>query len=213
MEVLNFDIEDFEKHKQDEFTIGNKVLYDLCDKHCNHINEDEIHAKIWLIGRAYAAAIERRKNKTKINDHFYKTVVQEMIRFNNEKEFDKMLEKLNGKEFSKETIKDILLIHQELTSLFKKLTELEKRSLASKYLHFHCPIFPIYDSRANNALRKLVKGKSSEEYGDKEYSNFCHKILELYENITEKTGNTPSMRQIDTYLIHIANEDLNNNSV
>jgi hypothetical protein len=42
--------------------LGNSVLYDLCRKHPSHKTADEILAKVWLIGRSYAASIERRKN-------------------------------------------------------------------------------------------------------------------------------------------------------
>lgn len=42
--------------------LGNRVLYDLCQSHPEHTRDDEIVAKIWLIGRSYAASIERRKN-------------------------------------------------------------------------------------------------------------------------------------------------------
>ncbi len=43
--------------------LGNQVLYDLCSKHPFHKTPQEIIAKVWLIGRSYAAALERRKNK------------------------------------------------------------------------------------------------------------------------------------------------------
>ena len=46
------------KHPWD---LANKTLYDLCSKHPNHKNNEEIIAKVWIIGRTYAAAIERRK--------------------------------------------------------------------------------------------------------------------------------------------------------
>jgi hypothetical protein len=35
--------------------LGNQVLYGLCEEHPNHTTEDDIIAKFWLIGRAYAA--------------------------------------------------------------------------------------------------------------------------------------------------------------
>ena len=44
-----------------EWSLGNSVLYDLCKTYPTHKDKKSIVAKIWLIGRAYAAAIERRK--------------------------------------------------------------------------------------------------------------------------------------------------------
>ena len=40
---------------------GNKLLCGMCKKSSGHTEESKVIAKVWLIGRAYAAAIERRK--------------------------------------------------------------------------------------------------------------------------------------------------------
>src|SRR5882757_2268493 len=55
--------------------LANKTLYNLCRNNFEHDTEGKILAKVWLIGRAYSVAIERRKNKSDINENFYiKTV-------------------------------------------------------------------------------------------------------------------------------------------
>ena len=47
--------------------------------------------------------------------------------------------------------------HARTTELFTKIRGLEKRSLASKYLHFHVPgLFFIYDARAIAGMRKVM---------------------------------------------------------
>ena len=209
MKIINFDIEKFNNLKDKKWMLGNNILYKMCSDHPNHTDPEEIRAKIWLIGRSYAAAIERRTKKTHINDDFYDYVVQEFIKFNSKNNFDEKLSRLKNKEFNKETLKEIILIHYEITKFFKELTGKEKRSLASKYLHFHVPIFPIYDSRAKNSINKIIKGKVNNLTGDEEYEKFCNKILFLYDLIKNQTGKTPTLREIDTYLIKIANDKLN----
>lgn len=204
-----FNIADFEKSKDKKWMLGNNILYKMCSDYPAHINLEEIRAKIWLIGRSYAAAIERRTKKRHINDDFYDYVVNEFVKFNKENKFDSKLQSLKNKEFNEKTLRDILLIHEELTKFFRELTGKEKRSLASKYLHFHVPIFPIYDSRAKDSINKIVKGRVTEIRGDKAYSKFCYKIIFLYNFIKEQTGKTPTMREIDTYLINVANDKLN----
>jgi len=211
MKIIDFSIESFNNLKDKKWMLGNNVLYKLCSEHPFHTKDEEIRAKIWLIGRSYAASIERRTNKKKINDDFYDYVVQEFIKFNIKSKFDERLSRLKKKEFNEETLKDILFIHKELTQFFKELTGKEKRSLASKYLHFHAPIFPIYDSRANNSIKKIVRGKVEESklIGDKDYSKFCYKILFLYDYIKDKINKIPTLREIDTFLVKNANERLN----
>jgi hypothetical protein len=210
LKLVNFNVRDFENLKDKKWMLGNRVLYDLCKKHPLHENDEEIRAKVWLIGRSYAASIERRKKKNKINDDFYDYVTQEFIKFNKKKGFDDQLKEISKSRFNEDSLKEILKLHYELTTFFNKITGLDKRSLASKYLHFHVPIFPIYDSRAKDSLNQLVKGRVQIK-GDKQYCIFCNKILFLFNRIKEETGRDPTLRQIDTYLIKIANERLNGN--
>ena len=208
MKIINFNVKEFESLKDSIWMLGNNILYKLCSDFPKHTNPEEICAKIWLIGRAYAASIERRKNKKEINDKFYANFIEAFIKFNNTEEFDKQLNSLKNKEFDEKTLKKILELHFKLTEFFNNQTKLKKRSLASKYLHFHIPIFPIYDSRANNSLRFIVKGKPSESLGDKEYSIFCNKILFLYKYIKNQTGKPPTLREIDTFLVKVKNNKL-----
>ena len=189
--------------------LGSNILYKMCSDYPKHINLDEIRAKIWLIGRSYAAAIERRTKKKHINDDFYDYVVKEFIKFNLTNKFDFKLNQLKNKNFNEETLNELINIHYELTKFFHRLTGKEKRSLASKYLHFHVPIFPIYDSRANNSINIIVKGRTPNIKGDKQYSKFCNKILFLYNFIKKQTGKIPTLREIDTFLIKNANNRLN----
>lgn len=51
--------------------IGNRILYDMCGAHPEHSQDGEIVAKVWLIGRSYAASIERCRNAKHIGDDFY----------------------------------------------------------------------------------------------------------------------------------------------
>ena len=136
---------------------SNKILYNLCSKHPKHTKKHEVLTKILFIGRIYAAAIERRKdkNKNESGDDFYiKKVVPKMI-YPNLDEKIQQLNKYNRIDASNYII--ILETHKYLSDLFNKLTKLDKRSLSSKYLHFHKPkLFFIYDSRVAAALSKCL---------------------------------------------------------
>ncbi len=58
-------LNDIRKSKEgvDYGYVGNGILYDMCKKYPRHNNESEIIAKIWIIGRSYAASIERNRNR------------------------------------------------------------------------------------------------------------------------------------------------------
>jgi hypothetical protein len=199
--------------KNNPWDLGNKVLYDLCSNHFTHDSTQNILAKTWLIGRAYAAAIERRKNKLTINDNFYIDTVVPKFKASN---LDKILSDLTTKELCVNTLHEIVDAHYYLTKMLFEITELDKRSFSSKYLHFHLPnLFFIYDSRAVSAMRLFVKqlpGNLRElevrEPVDREYSNFVYKCLHLRQTIFEKHQILLTPRQLDNLLIETANSKM-----
>ena len=193
---------------------GNEVLYNLCSENFEHKIANKIIAKVWLIGRAYAAAIERRKNKTDINDDFYVEKVAPI--FQNSQLDNYLAELKKHKNITPENIELILRTHKYLISEIKKITGMEKRSLCSKYLHFHLPeLFFIYDSRAVNALKsfssKIPKELSyltKNKIGDSEYSKFFAKCFDLKYKIEKEYQLTLTNRQFDKVLILTANNKL-----
>ena len=141
--------------KPSPWDLGNQVLYKLCRDHPRHDRGDVIIAKIWLIGRTYAAAIERRKNALASNDDFYETTVVERIKGSPLDEWLGQLPKRGTDAWADLGL--AVTIHKRLMDLFSDMTGLAKRSLASKYLHFHRPdMFFLYDTRAKAALADVT---------------------------------------------------------
>ncbi|MHC1704980.1 MAG: hypothetical protein AB9846_13810 [Tenuifilaceae bacterium] len=192
---------------------SNKILYELCRNNFNHKEDDVILTKVLFIGRIYAAAIERRKNKDDedINDNFYLKEVTNIFR---KPELDERLANLSKhSEISSENIISVLNTHYYLTSEIRKITALEKRSFSSKYLHFHLPeMFYIYDSRAVTALREFISDVPDEmkeivklENVDKEYAKFLCKCVSLKKQIEIRYNIKIANRQFDNLLIEVAN--------
>lgn len=199
--------------KENEWDFGNKILYDLCSACPDHKKTDVVIAKILFIGRIYAAAIERRKTKTDINDDFYIDKVAPTIISS---QLDSKLQSLDNKELNEQNISDILALHKYLSDLFNSLTGLDKRSLSSKYLHFHKPhLFFIYDSRAMGALRSFIS-KIPSQYAeilkikdiDLEYGKFFVKAYTVKNKLEGILGTKLTLRQFDKILISKANKKL-----
>jgi len=196
--------------EQGDWGFANSVLYELCSENPEHTSNEVILAKIWLIGRSYAAAIERRKNnEDDINDDFYiNQVVPKLKKSKLDLEIKKCITLKNDK--------SVLELHKYLTDLFFELTDLNKRSLASKYLHFHMPdLFYIYDSRVVSAIGQLNKElklgnltAEISENNDEAYSIFYLKCKRIVEKIKNEYNIELSCRQLDNLLIQIANEKL-----
>jgi hypothetical protein len=192
---------------------GNSILYNLCKNNFRHNANDKIIAKVLFIGRIYAAAVERRKNKTTdINDNFYINTVAPTFR---KSELDQRLSKLRSfKLVTFGNIKSVLQTHHYLTSVLQRITDLEKRSFSSKYLHFHLPeMFYIYDSRAVSALRLFrnqvpndLKWILELENIDYDYAKFYCKCFDLKRQILEVYNIDLTNRQLDNVLISNANK-------
>ncbi len=189
--------------------LGNQVLYDMCAAHPQHTTHQEAVSKVWLIGRSYAAAIERRKNKKNESDKFYeKTVGPKICR----SDLDNLLSNLPTSPADPiASVTNAIRTHKKVTDLFNWFTEMEKRSLASKYLHFHRPdIFFIYDNRAKTAINKLTPDcryidciNIPEAERDECYYKFCVRACWLIQNIKDTFQQMLTPRQIDKMLLNV----------
>ena len=186
--------------------LGNKVLYDLCSLNPRHKTDEEIIAKVWLIGRSYSAAIERRKNKTADSegDFFYENTVAPKIK---NSEIDKWFEMIRMNPTPEIAVK----IHSKLTNLFSEISGLDKRSLASKYLHFHFEdLFFIYDARAVKAISSITQRPQKvvvdipDDEADLAYKSFFQRCLWLQNDLKSLLGRKPSPREIDKIFLFIA---------
>lgn len=209
------------KEKPDFGKVGNDILYDMCAKYPYHNDESEIIAKVWLIGRAYAASIERNKINKNISDDFYSDIVAPKFK----RGFDQILLNIrNLPKLKEDNIKTILETHKKVVYFIYEITKDNKRSFASKYLHFHFPsLFFIYDSRVagviNEIFREIGGTRNDSEKlqtligkHDDAYANFFIKCFYLWE-FCEKNSLPLSIRQIDSFLIYKANEKMRNKKI
>jgi len=185
---------------------SNQVLYKLCEQYPAHTDTGEVLAKILLIGRVYAAAIERRKNKSdeNKNDDFYIHTVAPAIQSS---QIDDWLHHARSVEpGTKESFTTLVNVHKNVTELFNNISGLDKRSLASKYLHFHVPtLFFIFDTRAVKAMHAfshlLPRATRTEGIGDKEYRKFAEKCQYLVDLCKTSFGLKLLPRHIDNLLL------------
>ena len=210
-EIIKESYKNYLANKKDNWNFGNRVLYNLCKKHPFHDNPHEIVAKVWLIGRSYAAAIERtsgsKKRSKDTEDFYYDEVAPEMLDFGSE--LDGILKNLEKKSNIEKNLQDILRVHRKLTDTFNDISGLNKRSLASKYLHFHCKeLFFIYDSRSSGAVKKIIQrpdksmlSEFKENDYDYEYADFVCRMIFLKKYLEKEFNEKASPREIDTYLL------------
>lgn len=184
-------VKELYSHQFSQWDLANNVIYDICQKYRLHTKADEIVAKVWIIGRTYAAAIERTSS-LKVQ-YFGENSVADVLQKNGE-QLDRMISEIENQPMCENTMVGCMLLHGYLMKLFEAITGMKKRSLASKYLHFHLPnLFYIYDSNAMQSCNKKIKEmhieyksthqrikvqlEASGQFFDYEYLNFFVKMF------------------------------------
>lgn len=198
-----------DREENSSCNMGNSILYEMCKKYPTHTDQDIIRSKIWLIGRSYAAALERTNKKgTEYKKDFYKNLGNDLLEKTEIRELDQIIMKLNKyNNVNYDNIEQVLESHKKLVDIFSKIVNIEKRSLASKYLHFHCPqMFFIFDNRAKNTIKKFVQRNRANipadiSIYDKEYEDFCYRALSLVEYINNKYTIKFKPRDLDNLLL------------
>ena len=197
-------------HYEETWRVMDNTLYGLCREHPTHTERSSVCAKLWLIGRTYATGIERKVKTTgsqgssmaQITDHFIAHAG----------EIDSLLGELQecAGALSPPSLLKIAVVHGALGSLLCPITRggQSTRSFASKYLHFHNPTVPIYDSVAFSMLRREVRWNKALEFAapggaDLEYARFLARFYKLYCDIRQ-SGQEPTVRHVDHYLLTLA---------
>jgi hypothetical protein len=196
--------------KENPWDFSNGILYEMCRRYPDHRRADEIIAKLLIIGRVYSAAIERGSASRGGTDALYIKKIGPAMQHAG---LDKMLRRLpDGRAPWKERLVAAVGVHSELMHVWKKVRAHGKRSLASKYLHFHRrDIFPIFDSRAQVGIHRLIPRRNGlaeleVDACDETYRVFCERYLRVLEFVRERFGTRLSLRQADRLLLAIARE-------
>lgn len=203
-EEIIFLFEEFRNSEYyDRWIFADNILYDMCEKNLKHDDADVVAGKMLIIGRSYAASVERRIINLSMNndDFYYDKIVRELI--NDSSKIDDWIVKikcLNNKQA--EVI--VPKVHYYLMRKLRRITGIDKRSLVSKYLHFHCPnkVY-IYDSYAEKGINSIINTRFSKnkipEKVDETYYKFYLKMIELNNILQDKTP-----KELDKFVLWLA---------
>jgi len=184
------------------------ILYDMCKRWPHHNDLPAVQAKVTIIGRTYAAGLERKGGED-YRKGILETVANTLNK--NSTRIDRDVATLRNLKQLSMIVQDCILgTHGNMVSLLRKetKTKLNFRSFVSKYLHFHAPIVPLFDSRASSVIRELYPWRRSrnririfhKESYDEVYSKFFAQFM-LYFNDLKELKLSPTVRRADYYLI------------
>jgi exodeoxyribonuclease-1 len=212
-----FSIEKF-KQAHDDLRQRGSILYGtlraLCRRYPTHSDLNAVTAKVWIIGRSYATQIERHVPSdgtqgsalSKVAEflhgrHIEIDAIISAIRFADDK--DPQL-------LDDEDLPSCIRSHGKFAALLKEVTGGQSpRSFVSKYLHFHRPIVPIYDSVAAESLQKVVPWKKTYDcppLGEAEDVYYRQYVMQLRQlnGAARRSGISPKVMALDWYLLHVA---------
>jgi hypothetical protein len=227
----------------EHYDYGNEVLYQMCLENPRHDDLRIVEGKFWLIGRSYAAAIERKAGSDfKLSQGLLGVKNSDPTCFDR---LDASIENLHeiGR-IDDDSLLNVIIVHKQIVELIKDIirngggddegVKISKRSLASKYLHFHAPnAFFIYDHKVIKELTSKVSLRIVKQkyplYGelhidqrkdiDKEYADFLFRVLYLRDFVLRDFCQDITPRWLDTFLYNHYDdadkfvEDLNNRMI
>ncbi len=202
IEILKADYCEYTKESKQRWKLANCILYKMCEDNPLHEDDDIISSKVLLIGRAYAAAVERQHKGIPTGDKYYYEKVAPKIKGLN---IDESIAEINSGVSIKDSKNLIIKLHSVLSG-FGGDDEKARTSFASKYLHFHCPDkFFIYDERVKKVISRYVKRIECEFVDtckNKDYQIFFNKALAIQDLIIEMNYSC-SPRKLDDFLLWV----------
>jgi len=185
------------------------TLYELCRRHPRHDDHPGVAAKCWIIGRTYATGIERQITSAGYQGDSMAKLVNWLV--THADEVDTLIDQLRPREepLTADTLAVAVDVHGQFLRLLGGIVRKNEtpRSFTAKYLHFHCPLMPIYDSVVVRVISKLVRWRSQliafpkPEAADEEYACFCYRFWLLYQQAREAVGDDVSAKLLDYHLL------------
>jgi hypothetical protein len=180
-------------------------LYDLCRRRSSHDDFADVYTKVAVIGRVYEAGVARSwRGAGDPEIEVSQALIEQAELIRNG------LRRLKNRSFDQQTAADIVELHGHIARAISHRTAgVFLTSFVSKYLHFHSPVVPIYDSNAQAAIGQFVDwdlvGPTRHAMATlpewaRAYRNFVAAFVILYQRAYAETSLTPTVKELDHLL-------------
>jgi hypothetical protein len=180
-------------------------LYDLCGRRSSQNDFADVYTKVAMIGRVYAAGVARSWRGDGDPETEVTRVLMEQADL-----IQVGLGRLQECQFDRQAADAIVELHGHIArAISHRSGGVFLTSFVSKYLHFHCPIVPIYDSNAQDAIGELVDWKLVDpiraamaklpEWA-RAYRNFVAAFVVLHGRANAETSLKPTVKELDHLL-------------
>jgi hypothetical protein len=180
-------------------------LYDLCHRRPSQNDFADVYTKVAMIGRVYEAGVARAWRGDGDPETEVTRVLMEQADL-----IQTRLRRLQDCRFDQQTASLIVELHGHIArAISHRSGDVFLTSFVSKYLHFHCPIVPIYDSNAQDAIGELVDWKLVDPIREgmaklpewaRAYRNFVAAFVVLHKRANAETSLKPTVKELDHLL-------------
>ncbi len=188
--------------------VTDQILYDLCRRYPGHTDHASVNAKLWIIGRTYATGIERQISADGRQGGSMTVLAKHLL--NHGQQVDELFGHLRqlAEPLDPDKLRTILDLHGRFIALIRPVLRQNQtpRSFASKYMHFHCPAVPIFDTYAEAACRRMIRWQESfcqfdlPATADASYARYIIHFWQLYQQ-AHAAGLKPTVKHLDHYLL------------
>ena len=184
------------KDHQGTWAVVDHELYDLCARK-GHDRLEDVYAKVAIINRVYAAGIARSVAARGSEDA--ELLVSRLLVDCRDQLSECLAHLEQVEELTSVSMVAIVAAHGSLTRrLASEIGGVNLCSFLSKYLHFHCPSVPIYDSRVAEHIagvlgHQVPRGTRTDRLlprppiYDPSYYWYTGRFLKLWELVQEST--------------------------
>jgi hypothetical protein len=187
-------------------------LHELFRRRPSHRDYSDVYTKVVMIERVYRAGVLRAfKGDAKAKAEI--TVARELVA--QADVLEGHLAALADQTLNRKTALQIVELHGWITaSLAPSAGDVWLTSFVSKYLHFHCPIVPVYDSKAAGSVGGFVKSPTDQQSvtalrrslghlrpSSRAYRSFVPSFVALYQRARAETSPEPSVKEVDYMLL------------
>ncbi len=197
---------------QNYWVAMDQALYEVVQRHPTHACERLVVMKVALVDAAYSAGLARHVPRNGGDDDPAAVKVARRIVENGDI-VDRIVRSARdaggtGDSTSELQLRKIVELHAEFDAILCGVTREGHGvpSFASKYLHFHAPGVPIYDSQARSILQAAATRTARDSWeldtpkpAQPDYYDFCDRFLTLWNRAIEQHRN-PTVKRLDQFL-------------
>lgn len=179
------------------YALGRNALYALCGS-ARHDDPEATVSKLWLVGRSHSAALERTHvPQAERKKEPYWRAAEALRKLRVDEKLDAVRKR--GESYDDAHVEAIDACVASVTDALSHVMGQRKLSLATKYLHFHAPALPIFDSVSQAVYKSFIDQRGG---GEGKYGTHVRRFVRVRDALNELGHAPATARAIDNFAMY-----------